>query len=88
MRGEALLFLPRADGYRITDEYRQRTYGTIAVEEVEPCRPARPGRVHCPRRFVLDIDLGGGMALREAFVDLTHAQDRAEAYLRAHGALG
>ncbi|MEW5728421.1 MAG: hypothetical protein AB1918_11400 [Pseudomonadota bacterium] len=88
MRGENLLFLPRAGGYRITDEYRQRTYGTIAVEAVEPCAPARPGRVHCPDRFVLAIDLGGGMAMREEFVDLGHAQDRAEAYLRSHGALG
>lgn len=80
MRGETVLFLPRGSGYRITDEHRQRTYGTIATETVAGGRNAR--------RFILDIDLGGGMDMHEAFAELSHAQDRAEAYLRAQGALG
>lgn len=88
MRGQNLLFLPRAGGYRITDEFRQRTYGTITTEAVTPQAPPRPGRIAVSQRFVLEIDLGGGMATREVFVDLGEAQSRAEAYLRAHGALG
>lgn len=83
MRGETLLFLPQGTGFRITDEFRQRTYGTIATEAAAP-KPGRPGS----QVFVLAIDLGGGMALHDRFATLDEAQERAEAYLRAHGALG
>lgn len=84
MRAETLLFLPVPGRLRITDEFRQHTYGTILTEELPPPRPhRRPGF-----RFTLDVDLGGGIGCHEVFDDLAEAQAHAERFIRAHGALG
>lgn len=69
---------------RITDEYRQHTYGTIVTETLPAPRPHR----RPSHRFTLDIDLGGGILCHEVFDDLADAQAHAERFIRAHGALG
>ncbi|HSV28985.1 MAG TPA: hypothetical protein VLL76_05485 [Candidatus Omnitrophota bacterium] len=82
MRAETILFLPQGDGYRITDEFRDRTYGTITPQVVE-----KPGR-RPSRRFHVVVDLGGGIDTQADYMDLDEAQERAEAFIRAHGTLG
>lgn len=87
MRAETLLFLPMAGRLRITDEYREHTYGTIATEAILPPGPPRPHH-RARHRFTLDVDLGGGYACHQVFDDLGEAQAHAERFIRAHGALG
>lgn len=85
MRGEVLLFLPRADGLRITDEFRQVDYGTISTISL-----GKPAYAHQREkfRFCLRIDWGGSISCTEDFDDLAEAQAFAESFLRRHGALG
>lgn len=82
MRPETILFLPQGDGFRITDEFRQRTYGTITPHVVQ-----RPGR-RPQQRFRVAIDLGGGLRTEADYLEFDEAQEKAEAFIRAHGTLG
>jgi hypothetical protein len=84
MRGEVLLFLPMAGRLRITDEYRETTYGSI--EQRSLGKPQYPHQREA-FRFLVRIELAG-ITCAEEFDDMIAAQSFAESFLRAHGQLG
>jgi len=84
LRGEVLLFLPRAAGLVITDEFRHQVYGDIAIQSLGKPKLAHQREVF---RFTLTITWGGAECRRD-FDDLGEAQSFAEDFLRARGALG
>ena len=85
MRGEVVLFLPRAAGLCITDEHREVTYGHILTQSLgKPTLPHQRERF----RFRVVIDGAGTLSCAEDFDDLAEAQAFAERFLRAQGALG
>ncbi|OJX79542.1 hypothetical protein [Magnetospirillum sp. 64-120] len=84
MRGEVLLFLPRAAGLVITDEFRSQIYGDIAITSLGKPRLAHQRETF---RFSLTITWGGTECRRD-FDDLGEAQSFAEDFLRSRGALG
>lgn len=79
-----LLFLPRAAGLVITDEFYSQTYGDIAITSLGKPKLAHQREAF---RFSLTITWGGAQYRRD-FDDLGEAQSFAEDFLRARGALG